>query len=322
MKASSYQRLMVKVARLYYEQELTQSEIAGRLNLSRQKIQRLLRRARYEGVVQIIIRPVQGTYLELERDLEHRFGLREAVIVETTAFEDQQIVQREVGIGAAEYLRRIVQPDQRIVISWGGTLLSMVNALSTNGNPQIFPRLKVIQGLGGLGDPNKEVHAADLTKRLAQIFGGQAILLPTPGVAGSQESRDAFFADPHVQDVLEQGRSADLAIMGIGAPRSDSILIREGKIVQWPELQALSTSGAVGDINLRYFDLQGNPIVSDLDARTIGLTLKEIGGIDQVVGIAGGEAKVQAIKSTLIGKLINVLVTDHRTAQEIISSFS
>jgi DNA-binding transcriptional regulator LsrR (DeoR family) len=108
--------------------------------------------------------------------------------------------------------------------------------------------------------------------------------------------------------------------MGIGAPRPDSILVREGKIVKWPELQALYSSGATGDINLRFFDLNGNPMSSDLDDRTIGLTLKEISRIDQVVGIAGGEAKVQAIHSALIGKLINVLVTDHRTAQEIISS--
>ena len=38
-------RLLVKVARLYYEADLTQAQIAGRMRLSRQKVQRLLDQA-------------------------------------------------------------------------------------------------------------------------------------------------------------------------------------------------------------------------------------------------------------------------------------
>jgi DNA-binding transcriptional regulator LsrR (DeoR family) len=107
--------------------------------------------------------------------------------------------------------------------------------------------------------------------------------------------------------------------MGIGAPRPDSILVREGEIVKWPELEALSARGAAGDINLRYFDQGGNPVDSNLDARVIGLTLEEIGRIDRVIGIAGGETKVKAMRGALNGKLIDVLVTDHVTAQAILS---
>ena len=75
MSPTETQRLLVKVARLYFEQDLTQNEIGDRLRLSRQKVQRLLRQAQEEGVVQISIRPVMGTYLELEEELEQRFGL-------------------------------------------------------------------------------------------------------------------------------------------------------------------------------------------------------------------------------------------------------
>jgi DNA-binding transcriptional regulator LsrR (DeoR family) len=179
--------------------------------------------------------------------------------------------------------------------------------------------IKVIQGLGGLGDPNREVHAADLTRRLAQVFNGRAVLLPTPGVAGSKESREVFYADPHVQQVLEQARRADLGIMGIGAPRPDSILVREGEIVQWPELETLQMRGAVGDINLRYFDERGEPVESDLDSRVIGLNLEEICRIGRVIGIAGGATKIKAIHGALNGKLIDVLVTDQQTAQEVLA---
>ena len=313
-------RLFVKIARLYYEQDLTQSEIGEKLCLSRQKVQRLLQQAKDKGIVQINIRPVVGVFSELEAALEQRYSLREALVVETTNFEDQHVVAREVGAGAADYLMRIVQSHDSIVVSWGGSLLGLVNTLYAGHQRNDLQGVKVIQGLGGLGDPNKEVHAADLTRRIARVLGGEAVLLPTPAVAGTREARDAFIDDPFVCSVLEQARKAKLAVMGIGAPRIDSILMREGKIVSWEELEAMKQLGAVGDINLRFFNDKGEIISSNLDERVIGLTLEEIRRIHQVVGVAGGAAKVRAIHGALVGNLVDVLVTDHVTAHKLLDS--
>jgi DNA-binding transcriptional regulator LsrR (DeoR family) len=176
----------------------------------------------------------------------------------------------------------------------------------------------VIQGLGGLGDPNKEVHAADLTRRLAQVFRGEAVLLPTPAVAGTREARDTYFEDPFVRHILEQAQSANLAVMGIGAPRLDSILMREGRIVTTQDLESLNNKGAVGDLNLRFFDKNGKIVQSNFDQRVIGLTLDEIQGIERVVGVAGGSAKVSAIRGALAGQLVDVLVTDQITAEHVL----
>jgi DNA-binding transcriptional regulator LsrR (DeoR family) len=312
------ERLLVKVSRYYYEQELTQSQISERLRLSRQKVQRLLKEAREEGIVQISIRPVIGAFPDLERMLENRFGLQEAVVIETIDYDDQFVVAREVGVGAADYLKRVVQPQDAIVISWGGSLLGLVNALSGGSRRADLDGISVIQGLGGLGDPNKEVHAADLTRRLAQVLGGEAVLLPTPAVAGTREARDTYIEDPFVSNVLKQAQSANLAVMGIGAPRLDSILMREGRIVTAQDLETLKNNGAVGDINLRFFDENGMLVQSNFDRRVIGLTLDEIKRIDRVIGVAGGAAKVSAVRGALAGKLVDVLVTDQITAQQVL----
>jgi DNA-binding transcriptional regulator LsrR (DeoR family) len=213
---------------------------------------------------------------------------------------------------------RIVKPQDSIVISWGGSLLGMVNALYGGSQRSDLDGIKVIQGLGGLGDPNKEVHAADLTRRLAQVFGGEAVLLPTPAVAGTREARDTYFEDPFVGLILEQAQSANLAVMGIGAPRLDSILMREGKIVTGQDLENLGQNGAVGDINLRFFDQNGKIVQSNFDQRVIGLTLDEIQRIERVVGVAGGSAKVSAIRGALAGQLVDVLVTDQITAKRVL----
>jgi DNA-binding transcriptional regulator LsrR (DeoR family) len=198
----------------------------------------------------------------------------------------------------------------------------MVNALYASASTSEVEGMTVVQGLGGLGDPTNEVHAADLTRRLARILSGQAVLLPAPGVAGTLAAANAFLTDPHVRGALEQGASASLAFMGIGAPRQDSILIRQGTIVEWEELAELQQRGAVGDINLHYFDADGQLVASDLDRRVIGLTLDDIRRINTVVGVAGGAAKLKAIQGALEGRLVNVLVTDHLTGERLLAQVS
>ena len=313
------QRLIVKVAGLYYEQDMTQAQIGERLGLSRQKVQRLLRKSRDEDIVHITIRPIMGSYCDYEKALEERYGLREAMVIETTAYEDQTVVARELGAGAAAYLMRVIRPNERIVLSWGGTLLEMVNACLH------YPRLDlqevmVIQGLGGLVDPNHEAHATELTRRLAGFLGGRGLILPAPGLAGSSRAHRAFCSDPSVVKVLAKARSSTIALMSIGTPRKESILIKEGTIVTWPELADLLKQGAVGDINLRYFDEHGQALASELDSRVIGLTLEEIKRIGHVVGIAGGVAKFKAIRAALEGKLIDVLITDDVTAERLLKA--
>jgi DNA-binding transcriptional regulator LsrR (DeoR family) len=312
-------RLLVKVARLYYESELTQARIAQRLRLSRQKVQRLLDTAKEKGVVRIVVEPLQGEHAAQERALEERYGLAEAVIVETAAYSDQAVVAREIGVAAADYLLRVLRPRDRVVLSWGGTLLGMVNALRRHPHREMRA-VQVLQGLGGVVDPSRDSHSAELVRRLAHFIGGRAIPLPAPGVAGSRTARNALLRDPHVSRVLEAARGADIAFVGIGAPRQDSILVREGTIVTWDDLEALKARGAVGDFNLRYFDSAGKPLASDLDERVVGLSLEDFRRIPHVVGIAGGVAKLEAIRGALEGKLVNVLITDHLTAQRLLDT--
>ena len=76
--------------------------------------------------------------------------------------------------------------------------------------------------------------------------------------------------------------------MTLGVPRQDSVLMREGQLVTWPELMGLRDHGAVADLNLRYFDRQGQPVASKLDQCIIGLSIEEIRRIDRVVIVAGG----------------------------------
>ena len=181
--------LLVKIAELYFLDELTQLQIARRLGLSRQKVQRLIHAAKEKGIVQITIQPVRRTSSPIERQLERQFSLREALVVETDEYDDHDAVAQALGPPSAEYLLRVVDDGDSIAVSWGSTLRAVVDALPVLGKP--LRNVRVIQALGGLGNPNTEIHAGDLTKRMARIFAAEAILLPAPGVVKTSAARPA-----------------------------------------------------------------------------------------------------------------------------------
>lgn len=315
-----HKRLLIKAARLYYEQDMTQAEIADQLRLSRQKTQRILEQAREDGVVSITIHPIMEIFSDLEQALEERFGLSEALIVETSNPDNQHTIAREVGAGAAEYLTRILRSNDKIVLSWGNAMLGMVNALSSKGHPQLRG-LRLIQGQGGLGDPNVAIHGAELVRRAARSLGAEAVLFPAPAIAVSTAVRDAIYGDPYVAHTLDLARTADVAFVGIGSSDSDSIAIPDlWRFLPRSILPDLLKKGAVGSMNLRYFDEKGRIVASELNERIVGLTLDELRKIPRVVGVAGGSAKLPSIRAALLAKLVNVLVTDHLTAKALLDT--
>lgn len=310
-------RLLVKISRLYYEQDMTQTEIGKRLRISRQKVQRMLQRARNEEIVRTWIQPITGIYSDLEEKLADRFGLREALVVETIAYDDQRVVSQELGSGAAEYLVRVIESGDKIVISnWSRAIAGMVDALRFSSLKKCED-VTVIQGLSELTYSLTASGPSDLTRGLAKALCGRALLIPAPGVASSSMAHDVFCSDPIVAHVLEQARAADMAFMGIGAVMPEPAP-PWGDIVSDHWLPDLRERGAVGEINLRYYDALGQLVNSDLDERLVGVTLDEIAQIPLTVCVAGGEGKLDAIRGALSGSLIDVIITDHVTAQTLL----
>ncbi|MCD6290667.1 MAG: sugar-binding transcriptional regulator [Anaerolineae bacterium] len=307
-------RLLSKVSKLYYEQFLTQQQIADRLHLSRPKVSRLLKQARDEGIVQITVRSPSGIYPDLEYQLEQRFGLQEVVITETPDPASQEITTREVGIAAAEYLQRTLRDGDAIGVTWGTTLHAMVAAL----HPLTLKGAHIVQLLGGLGPPESEVHATDLCRRLAHLLDATLTLLPAPGIVDSLQAKEAILSDSHIQRAFEMMDRVNVAFVGVGAPTPTSVVMRDGSILTREELDELHRRGAVGDIALRFIDAEGNPVRSDLDDRVIGITLDELKRISRVVGVTGGPEKIAVIRAALIGGYLDVLVTDHMTARRLL----
>jgi len=309
-------RLLLKVSKLYYEQGYTQQQISNRLNLSRPKVSRLLQQAKDVGIVKINIIPQPGVYTDLEDALETKFGLKEVVVVGVSEPNSQMAVSKEVGAAAADYFLRTTNDPCIIGIAWGTSLRAMVDAMPVmdcHGS-------HVVQLIGGLGNPESEAHATYILRRLVAQTESKLSVLPVPWIVDSADVKKVFLSDSHVQERFERFPKISVAYVGIGTPTPDSVVMRDGSIISQKELDFLKSEGVVGDICLRFFDKDGQIVLSDVDERVMGISLEELSAIDRVVGVTGGPNKYRAIQAALQGKLINVLITDNESAKKVLES--
>jgi DNA-binding transcriptional regulator LsrR (DeoR family) len=308
-------RLMTRAARMYYQQDMRQSDIADRLHLSQATVSRLLKRAEQEGIVRITVSVPMGVYADLEEALISQYGLQNAVVADCVNHDDEGEILRNIGAAAAYYLESTVEQGECIGISsWSATLLAMVDAMHPLPRPS---GVQVVQILGGVGNPAAEVHANQLISRLAAMLHGEAKFLPAPGVVGSADAAQVLLSDQFVCETMALFDRVSMALVGIGALEPSKLLASSGNVFSSEELEMLRSRGAVGDICVRFFDAQGKPVLMPLDDRVISMRLEQFKRVKRSVGVAGGKRKHEAIRSALLGGLINVLITDRFTAEEL-----
>lgn len=308
-------RLVARVARLYFVDEMKQADIAARLHISQASISRLLQRARDEGIVRITVEPPRGTFPTLEESLCAQFGLAEAIIVDCDEDRDEHILAR-IGEAAAHYVESTLHDGEVIGISsWSESLLRTVD----NIHPlKRIAAKAVVQILGGMGDPSVQAHANHLTGRLARLTHAAPVLLATQGVAGSAAARDALLQDRFVEATLARFGEVTMALVGVGALEPSKLLRDSGNVFTGSELQELERLGAVGDICLHFFDADGAAIESSFDARVIGITLAQLRSVPRVIAVAGGQRKLRALRAAMRGRLIDVLITDRFTGGALV----
>lgn len=310
-------RLLTKVARLYYERGQRQSSIAAQLDLSQATVSRLLKRAEEEQIVRITVSTPRGVYSDLEDALQNEYGLKEVIVVDTVEDNNDQIL-RDLGAAAAFYVETTLKEGEVVGISsWSATLLAMVNAMHPLPRPS---QADVVQILGGMGNPAAESHAVHLTRQFAALIRGEATFLPAPGIMGTANASRHFIDDPFVRRAMALFERVSLALVGIGALNPSTLLASSGNSFTPHELEVLRAHGAVGDICLRFFNGAGQPVVTQLDDRVIGMSFEQLRHVPRSVGIAGGKQKLAAIRGAIAGRWVNVLITDRFTAERLLTA--
>lgn len=309
-------RLMTRVARLYHERGMRQGEISRELQISQPRVSRLLKRAVEVGIVRTTVALPPGVYTDMEEALEEAFGLEQVVLVDTN--ERDEDVTQALGSAAADYLTAsMIGGDTVGISSWSASLLAAVGAMRP-----FRARVAdtVVQLVGGLGDPRVQMQATRLIGQFASHTGAEPVLLSTPGVLGSATARDSLMSDPAVADVIALWDRLTVALVGIGAVEPSDLARQSGNTFAEPDRDRLQRAGAVGDICFRFYDAAGVAIESDFNDRVIGISPDALRAVPRRVAVAGGTRKLAAIRGALLGGWVNVLVTDVRTARDLLAA--
>jgi DNA-binding transcriptional regulator LsrR (DeoR family) len=300
------------VARRYYLGGRSQQQIADELGISRSNISRMLTAALERGIVEIRVHDPSGRDDDLESALAAAFGLREArvaVWAGSAAAADRDDPHPRVGQLAADLLLETAVDGARLALSWGRALQAMVAATE----PGREHAVDIVQLVGGLPSVAHETSGQELLRDLATRLGARSQhYLHAPAVLSSPAALQALLTESSVAQTLQAAREADVAFVGIGSPEhgSSSRVLDAAVGRRAAARRRFWAAKPVGDVASRYFDAEGRAIEGEVDAQVVGVTLADLRAIPTVVGVACGQAKLQAVLGALRGGVLDVLVCD------------
>jgi dihydroxyacetone kinase-like protein len=296
---------------LYYEDGLTQNEIAATMGVSRATVIAYLAEARERGIVNIAIEPSRLAALAVAEDLKRHFGLDDCFVVPHE--ESRSLIDR-LGVAGARALTSLLKSGDRLAVVWGRTTMAVAER---------FPALAlqdvtVVQATGAI-PPTLPCTPELCASAFARALGARCVPISAPAVVGSAELARQLRDEPLVAGAFAELAAINRIVFGI-SPLKPSTTVQASGIFDSALLQHYVSRGAVGVLAGRFIDAEGAPVAGPLDDRTIGIGLGDFASIPSRVVIAGGFEKVPALLALLRGGYANVLITDAATGRGILNA--
>ena len=304
-------RTLVQVAHLYYDDNLSQQQIADRLGVSRSLIAQYLQRARDAGIVRIHIMDPDGTCTELEQGIKEEAGL-EHVTVTPNPHGSQELAFRAVADAASEYLGNVLRDGDTLGLAWGRMLRMVVDLLK----PPKASGIDVLPIMGESGHSGMHSQMNHLVMHAAEKLGANPQFLSLPMVVSSPFLRDALLNEEGIRDVTARWNRLSVACVGIGVvPPVPGMVVYIGE----QHLPRMIEAGAVGDICGIYYDSEGKVLDTGLEDRTIGIDQRQLRRVKRLVAVACGAEKMGAVVGALRMGLLSSLFIDQSLAERVLT---
>lgn len=297
-----------QVARRFYLDQQTKSQIADDMGLSRFKVARLLEAALEDGIVRIEISDVAGLNLELSEALAKRFNLREALVLETDKLSTQELIE-PIGQLAADYLDHSLSDGQLLGLTWGRTLAATSRALTR------LPRVDVVQTAGSPAGLDLSQNPTELVHRFAKAGGGAAYPMFGPMWVEDADLAGKLRREPGIVSATSLYDRIDVLVVGIGSWRPEESCLSAGVPDGWRR-DAIKRN-VVADLCATLIAAGGGVVESPLDQVGLCLQTNQLRAIPERIGIGGGAEKADAIRAVLDGGWITTLITDAGVARVI-----
>jgi dihydroxyacetone kinase-like protein len=297
---------------LYYEDGMTQGDIADVMGISRATVNSYLAEARERGIVNISIEPARLASLTVAQELKRHFGLADCLVVPSD--DNARPLIDRLGVAGAQVLQKLVKSGDTIAVAWGRTVLAIGERASVPGLQDVT----VVQATGGTRASfayTPELCAA----AIAGAVNGRLVNISAPAIVSAGDIRDMLLRETLIEGQFQALSGANKALFGVSSLRPNSTIHTSG-FFESVSLQQYLAKDAVGVVAGRFIDGQGRPIAGPLDDRTIGISLDMLKNIGLRIAVAGGFDKVPAILAALRGGYVSVLITDAATGRGILNA--
>ncbi len=307
--------LMVNVAQMYYNNGLKQEEIAKRVNVSRSSISLILSEAREQGVVEINVRDPRKNNSIIADKFEQRFNLKKCIIV-PTSIKERDMLLHMVARRAVDVFNQELSKGATVGIAWGETCQKFMDEY--NSNDEEFDNLRVVPLIGSSNRSLERYQMNEVVRQFALKLNGTPHFIHAPAFPLDIRDFELYAGSSSMQMIQRLWDEVDIALISIGAPPQE---YRDGiaEIIERGEDRAAQIRDkAVGDLCARFFDQEGSFIRDDIFASTIAIPVESLEKVKTCIGVVSGIEKASSIIGGLRTGLIDVLVTDQYTAEQVL----
>lgn len=307
-------RMRVRAAWIYYVEGRTQNETAKILGINRVAVTRLLAEARRRGEVSIRITSTLVSLTSLERDLEAKYNLDNAIVA---PFKGEGTdPSKTIAAAAGAHISDIMTDNMTVGVGWGRTLqatLPFIEGRKLNN-------VRVISLLGGIAQA-KRFNPAEFAWQFAELFNAEGFLMPAPALVDSAQTKHALLEHCGLDLVVQLAETSDLAIISAGGISTLTTSYRLGHVSE-SERQSLKARGAVGDILYNFVDKNGELVDHPVNERAVSVSLDSLLRIPNRLLVSGGIEKIDILRAALKSIKPNTLITDEQTATSLLEAGS
>jgi len=305
--------LAARAAWLHFVGGLTQSEVAKRLSVPNTRAHRYIARAQNEGLVRVFVDIESADCVGLETRLMSAYGLS-LCRVAMEALETGPLPLRALSAIGADYLMQVVGSGSHAVIGvgHGRTIAASVDAMGRTPGGKI----RFVSMLGGL-TRSYAANPYDVIHNLARKTSAEAYLMPAPLFANSAEDKRVMMAQSGLSATMELIGQASLVMVGIGNVNSAGGSASADALDGPDAIDQLRQMGAAAEILGQFLTAEGTILPTAYDERVMAPSLESLRG-REVVAIAGGESKLDAIRAALRNRLLSGLIVDEATARRLV----
>ena len=297
------------IAQQHFVEGKTRIEIAEETGLSRFKVGRALDQAVSKGIVRFEITSPSAIDLQLSIKIKKKFSLDRALVVNVPA-QTPETLQQYLGSTAGDLLSEILTDRDVLGLTSGRTINALARSLRS------LPRCGVVQ-LAGIAGPIQET-GVETIRRVSAVAGVKPWTIYAPLIVSDAITAEGLRRQHDIRATFEQFDRVTVAVVAVG-----SWLPADSQMIENPALgegtrESLVERGVRAEMGATLINDQGQ-VIHDVDDRCVAVSEAQLRRIPQVIAVAGGERKTEAIRAVLTSGLVQSLITDSGTAQALIA---